>query len=106
VIVDAVNDSAPARATWSRAAAATGARLLIGVLALADPIAHRARLEGRSRPFTRIAEPPWGAVEALMRSTEPWGPDVLRLDAARPARELAGSVHARLASSAPPAGPT
>src|SRR5437868_12364401 len=32
VIVDAVNDSAAARETWTRAAAATGARVLIGVL--------------------------------------------------------------------------
>ena len=104
VIVDAVNDSVPARETWSRAAAATGAGLLIGVLALADPVAHRARLEGRTRPFTRIAEPRWAAVEALVRGTEPWGDDVLRLDAARPPAELAAAVLARLASGPRGAG--
>ncbi|WP_375404876.1 AAA family ATPase [uncultured Amnibacterium sp.] len=96
VIVDAVNDSAPARETWSRAAHATGARLLMAVLAIADPELHRARLEGRTRPFSRIPEPEWPAVQALIRQTEPWGPEVLRLDATRTPADLATSLLAEL----------
>jgi predicted kinase len=95
VIVDAVNDSAPARGTWTRAAAATGARLVVGVLALQDPAAHQRRLEGRSRPFTRVAEPSWAEVTARMRATEPWGAEVLLLDAAEPAADLARKMLGR-----------
>ncbi len=89
VIVDAVNDSLLARETWQRAAEATGARLVVGVLALADPAAHRARLEGRRRPFTRIAELTWVAVQRLVAATAPWSADAVRLDAALPADDLA-----------------
>jgi predicted kinase len=104
VVVDAVNDSLPARETWTRAADATGARLLVGVLALQDRAAHRARLEGRARPFVRVAEPRWTAVEALMRRTAAWGPEVLRLDAALPAEELALTVLASLDAGEPVRG--
>jgi len=106
VIVDAVNDSLPARETWSRAADATGARLLLGVLALTDVDAHRVRLEGRTRPFTRVPGPTWPPVQRLIDRTAPWGADVLRLDASLPAGVLARTALARLASSAPPAAST
>jgi predicted kinase len=102
VVVDAVNDSEPARETWNRAAAATGARLLRAVLALEDPAVHRARLEGRDRPFERIAEPTWTEVTARLATTVPWAPDVLRLDAARTPQELARTVLLELPPSAPP----
>jgi len=102
VVVDAVNDSEPARETWTRAARAAGATLLVAVLGIADAAEHRARLEGRSRPFVRIAEPTWASMDARLAATAPWGPDALRLDASRPALELARIVLA--ASSAPPAG--
>ena len=102
VVVDAVNDSEPARETWDRAAGAAGASLLVAVLALTDASAHRARLEGRSRPFVRLAEPTWSSMDARLAATAPWEPGVLRLDAALPARDLARIVLA--ASSAPPAG--
>jgi predicted kinase len=89
VVVDAVNDSVPARGTWHRAADATGAALLIAVLATEDVDVHRARLEGRARPFQRIAEPRWLDVLERIAAEDPWDEDVLRLDAARPPRELA-----------------
>ena len=92
VIVDAVNDSTPARETWSRAAAATGARLVIGALEHPDPAAHRARLEGRTRPFTRVAEPRWAEVAARIEHSEPWGPEAVLLDASRSAAELARAL--------------
>jgi predicted kinase len=99
VVVDAVNDSEPARETWRRAARASGARLVVGVLALADADLHRRRLEGRSRPFVRIAEPRWEAVRARMATTEPWDASVLHLDAGRPVAELARAVRSALPSS-------
>ena len=92
VIVDAVNDSEPARETWSRAAAVTGAELVIAVLAIEDRDLHRSRLEGRVRPFVRIAEPIWSAVQERTAASAPWGDDVLRLDAALPATDLARQV--------------
>src|ERR1700712_3825209 len=69
VVVDAVNDSKPARDTWRRAADATGSRLLQVVLAVEDPATHRARLEGRVRPFVRITEPDWSQVQAGLATT-------------------------------------
>jgi predicted kinase len=96
VIVDAVNDSEPARDTWNRATAATGARLVLAVLALADPEAHRRRLEGRSRPFVHIGEPSWERVRAVMAGTAPWDEGVLRLDAALPPEDLARELLAEL----------
>ena len=100
VVVDAVNDSEPARETWRRAARATGAALLQVVLAMDDARAHRGRLEGRSRPLVRLAEPTWASI--VEASPAPWGDEVLRLDATRPAEELARSVLAELASSSSP----
>lgn len=99
VVVDAVNDSVPAGETWVRAARASGARLVIGVLALADAVLRRSRLEGRTRPFVRVVEPTWARVEALTAGTAPWTDDVVRLDAARPPEELARAVLAAAASS-------
>ncbi|TDS75890.1 AAA family ATPase [Amnibacterium kyonggiense] len=104
VIVDAVNDSEPARETWVRAARATGAELVVAVLELGDRAAHRARLEGRVRPFERIPEPAWTAVEALIARSAPWGPEVLRLDAALPPDELARSALAQVPPRIAPSG--
>jgi predicted kinase len=97
VVVDAVNDSEPARETWSRAAGATRAALVMAVLSTDDAMLHRGRLEGRKRPFVRIAEPTWSAVEQRTAATAPWGADVLRLDAALPAADLAHQVLAAIA---------
>jgi predicted kinase len=96
VVVDAVNDSEPARLTWTRAAAATGAHLVIAVLSMDDATAHRRRLEGRTRPFVRIPEPTWDEVTARSASAAPWDDDVLHLDASRPSHELARAVLAVL----------
>ncbi len=100
VVVDAVNDSEPARETWRRAARATGAVLLQVVLAMDDAAAHRGRLEGRTRPFVRLAEPAWASVVAARPA--PWVGEVLRLEASRPVEELARSVLAELPSSGSP----
>jgi hypothetical protein len=102
VVVDAVNDSVPARGTWKRAAEATSAALLIAVLAMEDADVHRARLEGRVRPFERIAEPMWLDVLERIAAEDPWDEDVLHLDAARTPRELAEAVLSALPRTAPP----
>jgi predicted kinase len=102
VVVDAVNDSEPARETWRRAVEATASRLLQVVLAMDDAPAHRARLEGRTWPFVRLAEPTWARVTALRATTVPWSGDVLRLDAAWPPDELARRVLAELSPSGSP----
>jgi predicted kinase len=92
VVVDAVNDSTPARETWERAARATGAALRFVVLVLDDADLHRSRLEGRTRPFVRIAEPTWASMDDRLAATAPWPDEVVRLDAALPADRLAAAV--------------
>jgi predicted kinase len=99
VIVDAVNDSDPARETWRRAADATGARLVVGVLALADVEVHRRRLEGRTRPFVHIGEPSWDRVRTVMAGTAPWPGGVVHLDAALPPEDLARTMLAELSGA-------
>lgn len=54
VVVDAVNDSDPARQTWRRAAVTTGAPLIFVLLTLDDEVEHRWRLEQRSRNLTNV----------------------------------------------------
>ena len=90
VVVDAVNDSEPARSTWRRAAGLAGAELRFVLLTLADRDLHRARLEGRIRPFVHVAEPPW--TEVGTRPMAPWTDDVLRVDAAAPVPRLVDAV--------------
>lgn len=53
VVVDAVNDSEPARETWRTAAASVDAELVFVLLTLADRDEHRRRLEGRA-PAPRV----------------------------------------------------
>jgi predicted kinase len=89
VVVDAVNDSEPARDTWRVAAANAGADLSFVVLTLDDQEEHRRRLEGRRRNLAHVAEPSWDDVIARAAAYEPW-PDgaFLRMDAQRPLDEL------------------
>lgn len=72
VIVDAVNDSEPARETWRRAARATGAMLSFVVLEVSDPEVHRQRLENRRRNLAHVQEPSWADVQARKESFDPW----------------------------------
>ncbi|RBY94941.1 ATP-binding protein [Blastococcus sp. TBT05-19] len=97
VVVDAVNDSEPARDTW-RAAARDGSGLAFVLLVLEDEREHRRRLEGRRRTLTDVPEPTWAEVTERSRTYEPWpGGDVLRVDAARPVDEIVGALLARFA---------
>ena len=73
VVVDAVNDSEPARSTWRAAADRTSAPLVFVLLTCRDEAEHRRRLEGRVRGFGRLPEPTWSDVVERLASYEPWG---------------------------------
>lgn len=85
VVVDAVNDSEPARDTWRRA----GAERFFVLLTLDDAVEHRRRLEGRVRGMAHLPEPTWDDVRARAAGYAEW-PDggCLRLDAAQPVDRL------------------
>jgi predicted kinase len=68
VIVDAVNDSEPARDTWRRAADAASAPVVFVLLTPPPERQHRARLEERTRHLAHQSEPSWEHVRALARS--------------------------------------
>ena len=82
VVVDAVNDSEPARETWRRAAGAAAAGLVFVVLSLGDRGEHRRRLTGRVRDLAHVLEPSWDDVERRAANSDPWrGRDVLPVEA-------------------------
>ncbi|MGY1833610.1 AAA family ATPase [Blastococcus sp. SYSU DS0510] len=98
VVVDAVNDSEPARDTWRAASAHAGADLAFVLLTLRDEVEHRRRLEGRRRGLAHVPEPSWDEVRARAAAYAPWAEAaVLRMDAARPVDELASELLDRLA---------
>lgn len=98
VVVDAVNDSEPARATWRTASANTGAKLAFVLLTLDDEAEHRRRLEGRRRDLAHVPEPSWEDVLARAAAYEPWAEGTcLRLGAGRPIDELVPVLVNRLA---------
>jgi len=96
VIVDAVSDSEPARATWRRAAAAAGARLAVLEVVCSDPSLHRSRLAGRSRQLAHIPEPSWQQVAERAAGYEPWTDERLVLDAVAPLPDLVDTAAAYL----------
>ncbi|WP_166509560.1 AAA family ATPase [Blastococcus sp. TF02-8] len=88
VVVDAVNDSEPARATW-RMVARRGITPVFVLLELGDEAEHRRRLAARQRGLAHVAEPTWDQVTARAAAYEPWPEgDYLRVDAARPVTEI------------------
>lgn len=93
VVVDAVNDSEPARDTWRGAATAAQASVVFAVLTLADEVEHRRRLDGRKRPFSHVPEPSWDEVRARAATYEPWRGDAyLGLDAGRALDDLVAEL--------------
>ena len=99
VVVDAVNDSEPARDTWRAAAAATGSDLVFVVLELDDAVEHRRRLETRVRGLQNVPEPSWDDVTARAAAYAPWAEaECLRLDAGRTVEELVDRLAGELPS--------
>jgi predicted kinase len=84
VIVDAVNDSVPARHTWINAAEATGTVLFSVVLNPPPDSEHRRRLANRTRGHAHVPEPTWEEVQARAASCEPWHDGGLFVDSAQP----------------------
>jgi predicted kinase len=80
VVVDAVNDSEAARDTWRTAASNSEASLTFAVLTCSNLDEHRRRLEGRSRRFSRLPEPPWSQVLGRARDYAPWNCEHLNVD--------------------------
>lgn len=100
VVVDAVNDSDPARETWRRAATRHRASLHLVHLITSDPAVHRKRLEARNRGFGRLPEPTWDEVRARLRAYQPWSEPHLELDTASlDPSQAAGAVIERITAT-------
>jgi predicted kinase len=84
VIVDAVNDSEPARDTWRRAAHAASAPLVFVLLTPPEEHEHRLRLRGRTRRLSHQSEPTWEAVKARAEAYERWRDPPASIDSAQP----------------------
>jgi predicted kinase len=96
VIVDAVNDSEPARQTWRGAAERTEVALRFVALECPDPVEHRRRLESRRRGFRHLPEPTWDAVLARAAQYEPWTDDCVRVDSSAPVETLVDAIARQL----------
>jgi predicted kinase len=92
VVVDAVNDSEPARETWRRAAAAGGAVITWIVLTCSDAEEHD-RLAGRNRGLALVGKPSWEQVVERGANYALWVDSHANLDTfARSPEELAASI--------------
>ena len=96
VVVDAVNDSDPARDTWRRAARAAGLDPHFVTLLLVDEGEHRRRLESRGVRFTNVPEPTWDDVAARAAAYEPWTDRHVVIDVAQPLDRVVAEVLASL----------
>ena len=84
VIVDAVNDSEPARDTWRRAAHAASAALVFVLLTPPEEHEHRRRLHGRTRRLSHQSEPTWEHVQARAQKFEDWRDPPVSIDSGQP----------------------
>lgn len=82
VVVDAVNDSEPARQTWRSAASRTGAHLEFVHLVVSDGQEHERRLNGRDRGLVHVGEPTWADVQRRRTEYAAWSDEVLEFDTA------------------------
>ena len=95
VVVDAVNDSEDARATWRAAATHTGTRAAFVLLRLDDQAEHRRRLEARTRDLVNVPEPTWQDVQERAAAYQPWDETCLPVSATGTVDQV---VHAVLAA--------
>jgi predicted kinase len=101
VVVDAVNDSADARQTWTRAAEASGSSVRFAVLTPPEESEHRRRLERRDRGLRHLPEPRWDEVEARATEFEPWDVDCIVVDSAQPVDAVVSEIAAAVGTDAP-----
>ncbi|WP_203923943.1 AAA family ATPase [Rugosimonospora africana] len=99
VVVDAVNDSEPARSTWRHAAERAAVALRFVVLTCSDRTEHRRRLESRRRGLRHLPEPTWEKVESRAAAYEPWTDDHVLIDTSAPLETVVEAVYRRLVES-------
>ncbi|WP_433614677.1 AAA family ATPase [Dactylosporangium sp. CA-139114] len=99
VVVDAVNDSEPARQTWRHAAEHAAVALRFVLLTCSDQQEHRRRLESRRRGLRHLPEPTWGDVESRACAYEPWTDHYVLIDTSAPLETVIEATHRRLAQS-------
>lgn len=92
VIVDAVNDSEPARQTWRHSTVEP--RFVL--LTCPDRAEHRRRLESRRRNFRHLPEPTWAEVESRSATYEPWTDQHLLIDSRPPLQTVIETTHQQL----------
>lgn len=100
VVIDAVNDAAPARQQWKTLAEQKGLPLHFIEVRCSDEGLHRRRLETRRRNIPGFTEPEWSAALARRRGFEGWNDERLVIDSVHPRehnlrlalRYLTGSV--------------
>jgi predicted kinase len=96
VVVDAVNDSEPARQTWRDAAQATAVALRFVVLVCSDEGEHRRRVENRPRTLRHVPQPTWLEVQARARDYEPWTDERIVVDTLPPLTDVIAEAAGRL----------
>lgn len=99
VVVDAVNDSEPARDTWRSAVATTGTPLVFVLLSLDDEDEHRRRLEGRKSNLRNVLEPTWDEVRRRRATFEPWSDVDFRVSASGTLQQVTAVILARLSTT-------
>jgi len=91
VVVDAVNDSEPARQTWRSAASRTGAHLQFVHLVISDVREHERRLSDRGRGLAHVGEPSWPDVQRRRIEYAEWTDEILEIDTGeRTVEDVAG----------------
>ncbi|HEU0239626.1 MAG TPA: AAA family ATPase [Micromonosporaceae bacterium] len=104
VVIDAVNDVAPARDQWRAIAREHDVVMpVIEVVCSSEPT-HRARLAARVRDLPGFSEPTWDDVLRRQAEFEPWAQERLVLDSVDdPERNVARALaYLRSAASASP----
>lgn len=96
VVVDAVNDSEPARDTWRTAARTTAIPVSFVLPTVSDATEHRRRLEEPARGFLHVKEPTWDQVRARAAAYAPWTGDYEEVDATKPLDTVINIVLVRL----------
>ena len=97
VIVDAVNDSEPARQTWRTAASRTGAQVEFVYLVISDVQEHERRVNGRDRGLAHVGEPSSSDVQRRRTEYAAWSDAVIEFDtSAQGADHVSDALVARL----------
>ncbi len=99
VVIDAVNDSEPARQTWRHAAGRAAVPLRFVLLICSNQQEHRRRLDSRRRGMRHLPEPTWDDVETRASGYEPWTDDHILIDTYAPLETVIEATYRRLAES-------